>query len=1425
MTTKEIREQIKAAEKELREEQIKYNSNKLPEDKKQPLKEKAENIRRLKNEINNDILYIKTVYSQLLAIRCEAELLVRENSSSDNVEVLGKVHDAFLLLVEYNKKLECKISRCNVLVAEYQAFVQNNIDKEYQSRHEEALEKIRSNLEKLAQDLHAVTHRDSASSKARDEFINKLLQKEETSSRMEECAPICRCGAKMHLIEANGDVFWSCDKYKFSKTNHPGKKYNGNKDEIRDLFKKQNEAVSLTNATKQALKNTFVDFDEYPNIQFTDYNNYLFQSLSVPKSISSKEHFDELINYSRFRVFTKLPKEFKVKDRVRTVYSLALRLMNRGVAFGVNEKTEAKINSLFKSSNSQSYLSLLKNYVTYKSPHNENYPPRERQFAEYYFRGLFGPSWATNVYSQMPFNLLLPANVNKKFKDERVDFLVCYQDKKVVIEIDGPEHNLPSNQNNDKQRDDALRNNGYIVKRYTNEEVDTKSNKITEDLKKLFAPSPNSTLCNVDAKRLIACKVVHQISTAILKMLEEGHISSNSNLNVKISTDRFFEQEKRLLLLFAIEEVSELVGNFAKLYGATINLNLLDESAEEYWICIGDGDDNRNSIVIRDITLPVNYLCSIHPFALIFPDKSAITENLLEYFLKYVYGYETFKPGQFAAIRRTLRREESIILLPTGSGKSVIYQLSSMLLPGITIVISPLRALIEDQVKNLSDKGVNNVAAIYSSEESKKKDMLQKARAIMNNHSAMMLYIAPERMQIPSFREEVTALLYTNNFVLIAIDEAHCVSEWGHEFRAAYLQIGRSCRNVFKKGEFTPPIVALTGTASNNVLNDVKRDLAILSPDAVILPGKFDRPELHYSIYSCRKEDKIDYLVKLLKDEMPKKLRLSYEEFSKLQGKQTASGLIFTPLARKNKSNYSAWSIFLELQKTMTDLKIGTYFTNMPQILEYTDKNGNRAREDWNCIIQRYAHEFKENQLNLLVATKAFGMGIDKPNIRYVIHNGLSSSIEQYYQEVGRAGRDGNHSECVLLFSNNNAQNEKILDPNIEWKDFNNACSKGRDEEKDDASPLTFLHSQNFDGASADTKMLHTILSFIGTNSEGFLEFLEDKSVNMPADEIFKRLHSNAESENGPQAQEKDYNNIAKGTVRLVTLGVIKDYEYDYSKKLYTITLGSINRRSVREKYLAFIDASSRGLSISESIELDKIDETETDYAFTENVSKRYVDFIYKTIEKGRRRALHSMYRLAQEASKKSTPAKQDKYIREEIENYLVKDDTVELVKESRVNSGIFEITHKYPLYPNDVIIDSLEQEQAKKACGYVRRELESNPDHPGLLYLYAITSIKSRNYHNSDVTSELVKAFENSRKYGISDKISLDFFIKTINLAFNSSCELFELIWEKVEKKYAKIIIEATLDMSDDNISQQFKEYLLLHVATRSLRKMIGDK
>lgn len=1519
----------------------------------------SSDIQQIESEIKQNIISIKTFYHQILSLRNYAKTT---SAPEEKTAILQKTHTAFLLLIEFNKQLSLTFQKKQKLLNELEHLLQAREIQVLVSDYQKRITELHQAIDVKHEELRKLEEETSVSSQLHRRITAEIqeyqhqeaFREEQIAYREEDLyrdAPTCAtCNAKMVLRENSDQTFfWGCPNY--GKTQgHRGKTFFGDPSSIRQNYniikslkknKTKTPSVTLTEAEKEALQHSTLRFSLFK----TEYNNYLFQSLAVPEKVQRHENFEELLKYSRFRIFTYLPQSHPKEDITRTVCSLALRLMNRGVVLTSNQQTEAKIKRHFQEEDAFSFLSDIHQSIQYKKPQNNYDSNIERQFAEYYFPKVLGSQWGTYVYPQVPFDILLPER--DKFTDQRADFLVCIEDKKIILELDGEEHQ--KQQQHDKYRDDALKQNGYIVKRIPNQIAKSFSKDLLDELKELFDVKPQSALVSAAAKHLVACKIVHQTAIAIIKMLEEGHMPFICRLHLEISSELFSQEEQQLLLLFATEEASELLLHFAELYGINIHLDFFNENAENFWIRIGDGDENRNSIVIRDISLPINYLCSIHPFSLVLPDKNAITESLIEYFLQYVYGYASFRPGQFLAIRRTLLQKDSIVLLPTGSGKSIIYQLCSMLLPGITVVISPLRSLIEDQVTNLIARGIFNVASIYSDDKKSKADMLKKAMCILKNHSATMLYIAPERMQMPEFRKKIRELCITNTFCLIAIDEAHCVSEWGHDFRAAYLQIGRSCRSVFSKDNFTPPMIALTGTASDNVLHDVKRDLEITATDAIITPKSFDRIELHYAIIPCVPDLKYTHIQELLSQTVPTRFNSPSFDIQATNGQNMLSGIVFTTLATKEKSHYSAWALYNKLAELNPKLPIGTYFSSIPDTYKKDDKSSADEedemltdQEDWMLFIKAFAKSFKENECKLLIATKAFGMGIDKANIRYIIHNSLSNSIEQYYQEVGRAGRDGEHAECFLLFSTPCGDDyESILDPNLEWTEFHDLYSKANREELNDIGSLLYFHNNSFQGTKYEKEIMlavlnslnpcahksqekkitsndiwfnlwerkwdhdknshplsaeersHVVIKFLKSTESLSKEALK-KEFKKQAEKIKKehpynfhillahclyhlsehlskidkivdvwnsRFWSDSNSEdkkrvllaglsriakndsNNPKSQDyiphlykklshyppKEFSNIiAKAIIRLVTLGIVVDYGFDYSKKEFSVHIGTFDSKTILENYLMFVDNCSRGRAADEKKHLSAVmEESEND--FIDSVIDRYINLVYSTIEKGRRRAIHSMYQLAKGACQITEPDEQDAYIRKEVLAYLEKDDTVDRVQSSKDNSGLSEISLTYPFYPDDVYLSPQERENAKKTAGYTAHVLEEDPFHPGLLYLHAITSIKSRSYSNVPVLNDIFAAWENSKKYNIPEDVSLAFFVKTLNLTYNSSKVLFDEAWRRIDRLpdgslLKGKIVDYITNTNEIEIGEHFKIYLLCYIATQALQKMIGE-
>lgn len=332
------------------------------------------------------------------------------------------------------------------------------------------------------------------------------------------------------------------------------------------------------------------------------------------------------------------------------------------------------------------------------------------------------------------------------------------------------------------------------------------------------------------------------------------------------------------------------------------------------------------------------------------------------------YGYTSFRKGQENIITSIINKEDVLAIMPTGGGKSICYQVPALCLDGITIVISPLISLMKDQVDALKTMGVKARLINSSLSNSEYNEALEE----IENDECKIIYIAPERLDSMDF----VNIIRGKNISQVAIDEAHCVSQWGHDFRVSYKKIPYFINRLDKR----PIVTAFTATASNEVREDIINILDLHNP-AVYITG-FDRENLSINI---------------VKSSSKNKYTLDYVENHKNE-----SGIIYASTRKEVETIYEGL-----LKRNYS-------------VAKYHAGLSNEARKE-------YQENFINDDIKIMVATNAFGMGIDKPNIRWVLHYNMPQSIENYYQEIGRAGRDGEDSECVLLFSPGDVHTQKYL--------------------------------------------------------------------------------------------------------------------------------------------------------------------------------------------------------------------------------------------------------------------------------------------------------------------------------------------------------------------------------------------------------------
>lgn len=344
--------------------------------------------------------------------------------------------------------------------------------------------------------------------------------------------------------------------------------------------------------------------------------------------------------------------------------------------------------------------------------------------------------------------------------------------------------------------------------------------------------------------------------------------------------------------------------------------------------------------------------------------------------LKTYFGYDTFREGQEKIVEAILANRDVLAIMPTGAGKSICYQIPALILPGITLVISPLISLMQDQVKALNDAGIH--AAFINS--SLTENQISKALYLAASGRYKIIYVAPERLENYEFLEFARNV----EISMVTVDEAHCISQWGQDFRPSYLKIVKFIKNLPKR----PIVSAFTATATEEVKNDILCTLSLEDPEVVITG--FDRKNLYYSVENIRRKDEfiMEYIEK----------------------HPTESGIIYCA-TRKNVDN-----LFEMLFKR--GVPVTRYHAGL------TNETRKKNQDD-----------FIYDRTPVIIATNAFGMGIDKSNVRYVIHYNMPQSMENYYQEAGRAGRDGENSQCILLFSLQDVMIDRMLLDNKDFSD------------------------------------------------------------------------------------------------------------------------------------------------------------------------------------------------------------------------------------------------------------------------------------------------------------------------------------------------------------------------------------------------------
>ena len=646
-----------------------------------------------------------------------------------------------------------------------------------------------------------------------------------------------------------------------------------------------------------------------------------------------------------------------------------------------------------------------------------------------------------------------------KFKNQMIDFTFQFpvnaiMNSNVAIELDGPQHEEFLQQQKDRERDTLLTELSW------NKTIRiTDIHKHNSSLDKFLNTVPEPVAVDSDIAYLVRFPMfVARVAVSILNLIESGHINiSVPKLAMLVECDTNIDYKATKLGIRVafdlIHHITTLQGKTKELPTVYLDRQIGNKQVEEVVTSYGEIPEEGRGRTKYQVTLHVamhQRLVSFNPVPT--TDKSiwilsayshehiskvetnerqipykisSDTHDSLRYFLYEIFRKKDFQSKQLDIIGQALSRNSVLGLLPTGSGKTLTFQLSVLLQPGITIVIAPLISLMTDQLYNLQQHRIDRCAYLNSTLQT-----YEKLRTIeeFEREGLHLLYIAPERLLNRSFIES----LYRIRLSMAVLDEAHCISQWGHDFRTSYLYVGE----ILQKVNHDLVIMALTGTASCNVITDIKRDLRLNRKFSIVTPNNFRRKELQFLVlYEKRDMNlaeriKAPYLLQkinqslqyLYGDQNTERPNILIERFAKTNERKSYinGGLIFIPYADGEVA--SVKSAVKGLNEHISGSKFRMYkdisFDSYYGSLSYKEKNDAQ-------------NKFVTNKTLFLVSTKAFGMGIDKSNIRFTLHTTIPESIEAFYQEAGRAGRDGAHAVNIILAPPRNLSFDRIKDAQI----------------------------------------------------------------------------------------------------------------------------------------------------------------------------------------------------------------------------------------------------------------------------------------------------------------------------------------------------------------------------------------------------------
>lgn len=977
----------------------------------------------------------------------------------------------------------------------------------------------------------------------------------------------------------------------------------------------------------------------------------------------------------------------------------------------------------------------------------------EQYFFAKWLKRAIGRNMLHWITPQAELDLILASSGLQQSGQRKIDFLFCHPiGGTIAIELDGEDHDLKIK--SDAARDEGLALAGIKTFRIPNRELELGEGPNLSQLERALKDASSSV--DLDAPAGVALSILAASTAArfqfvLARALSAGQLRLESGVwSVGVRSD-LIEME---VFQSAADDLCEMISSLATLYveepiELAIQCKPTGASREDDSITVAAlVTESPITVNLRNLSedyvfcaawAPVDFATDVHKVStrtkLLCNDDQRV-HAALSFFLQNLFRKRAFRELQVEAIKNALKGQDTVTLLPTGAGKSIIYQLAGLLQTGLTIVVDPIVALIEDQIQGLARVGIDKAGAPPSGLN--KVDERQKWLRAVERGDFQFILMSPERLQMTETRVALRAMAEITFVNLAVIDEAHCVSDWGHNFRFSYLNLADNLRKYCTASDGSgPTLLALTGTASRSVLRELLTELKISrdNSDALIRPLNFDRNELKFHITKVSSGGDSSAILRGILNGLPAKFNVPPGEFFQPAGSRTNSGVVFTPFV--NGRSHGLFAVKSAIKNALK-VPVTAYSGSAPKGVNYLI---------WDTEKRANAQSFKDNESPVLVATKAFGMGIDKPNIRWTVHMGVPSSMEAFYQEAGRAGRDKNLAYCSLIFSEVDPEaTDKALAGQGTLDELRQAA-KGFKNNQDDISRALFFHLNAYSGVKEEIDEAADVLRLMG-------DLNARKNTEVPFNKDTRP-------------------SIERAILRLIKSGIVEDLEVNYGSGYFTLQVPAFDFDQARQRIEQYItDAQPARLKtiVQQIDEIEKVDVIEQPAKLCELM----INFTYDVIERSRRRMLYEAILLGRNYSK---DAEIRQYLLDYLQEGLGAEQIAQLAEQKEIDFEAWIAIFESISTPLD----------AGEIRGIIIRLLETFPDHPGMLAARGISEALVNTPDEVLIRDSLLASLDSGHnRYSCSREQITSFLFSLLDLAHLKSTKLRLPLLNAIQKSTA---------------------------------------